>query len=717
MVLLSVDALRADHVSAYGYAAADDAERRRARARGHRFDAAYCPTPHTSYSLTSMMTGKYLRPLLALGLGRTRRRGRSISAATAGARRRSIRRRSSSSTRIDSRDSRTSISGSSTRRSSSPIRRCASNRWRRTSTARRPIGRSSSGCTSSSRTSRTSSHPEHLFRAARRPTSTPTTARSRRRTTASGDRAPGRARRPGAVIIVTADHGEEFGEHGGRYHGTTVYEEQVRVPLVVVGPGRRAGGAWRRSCRRSISCRRCSRRWAFRVRRACEGETSGPLLRGDGEGGDDPGSRSRRRTIRAPGARRCPARLRRRAAACALYRPEGRPARATRRRSERPGARSTRCGRCFAATTAITDDTKRGEDPRGPRRCARMQGDVDAAPDVAALLEDANVGIRRKAAEVCFDLHAPAAARGEARARARRGRGGARWAALALVRAGSARRALAEALLPRPEPRVAAARGAGTRRARRSAGMRYGLAAWLGTTSLRARRQRRRATAARARSRACRGAPSMRRRGARCRARSHRSCVRSTTCARAPTSPTRSGRIGDDRARGPLLELSRTNRTSRPGRTRRARFLTLGAADCSPSPTSTARVAVASGPRTRRLLVSAVGRRRVARGEGQQRALAPSTDEGAGPGVGISTLCPPKGSRRAVSTWPPRPASSSRIWLLPTRDPSWRNPVYFVRDRASARRPRGGVLCYRSARPTTPNSNREDERHRVSSPT
>ena len=40
---------------------------------------------------------------------------------------------------------------------------------------------------------------------------------------------------------MTADHGEEFGEHGGRYHGTTVYDEQVRVPLVVVGPGVRAG--------------------------------------------------------------------------------------------------------------------------------------------------------------------------------------------------------------------------------------------------------------------------------------------------------------------------------------------------------------------------------------------------------------------------------------------------------------------------------------------
>jgi len=33
------------------------------------------------------------------------------------------------------------------------------------------------------------------------------------------------------LVVVTADHGEEFGEHGGAYHGTTVYDEQVRVPL------------------------------------------------------------------------------------------------------------------------------------------------------------------------------------------------------------------------------------------------------------------------------------------------------------------------------------------------------------------------------------------------------------------------------------------------------------------------------------------------------
>ena len=36
-------------------------------------------------------------------------------------------------------------------------------------------------------------------------------------------------------IVFTSDHGEEFGEHGGRYHGSTLYEEVIRVPLIVSG--------------------------------------------------------------------------------------------------------------------------------------------------------------------------------------------------------------------------------------------------------------------------------------------------------------------------------------------------------------------------------------------------------------------------------------------------------------------------------------------------
>ncbi|MBN2530193.1 MAG: sulfatase-like hydrolase/transferase [Deltaproteobacteria bacterium] len=42
---------------------------------------------------------------------------------------------------------------------------------------------------------------------------------------------------PDAIIIATADHGEEFMDHGGMYHTTTLYDEQVRVPLMMRIPG------------------------------------------------------------------------------------------------------------------------------------------------------------------------------------------------------------------------------------------------------------------------------------------------------------------------------------------------------------------------------------------------------------------------------------------------------------------------------------------------
>ena len=38
------------------------------------------------------------------------------------------------------------------------------------------------------------------------------------------------------IIIFLSDHGEEFREHGGDYHGKTLYEEQLRVPLLIKLP-------------------------------------------------------------------------------------------------------------------------------------------------------------------------------------------------------------------------------------------------------------------------------------------------------------------------------------------------------------------------------------------------------------------------------------------------------------------------------------------------
>ena len=44
-----------------------------------------------------------------------------------------------------------------------------------------------------------------------------------------------------AIVVFTADHGEEFREHGGLQHGKTLYQESVRIPLFVVGAGVPAG--------------------------------------------------------------------------------------------------------------------------------------------------------------------------------------------------------------------------------------------------------------------------------------------------------------------------------------------------------------------------------------------------------------------------------------------------------------------------------------------
>ena len=42
-----------------------------------------------------------------------------------------------------------------------------------------------------------------------------------------------------AAILVVSDHGEEFFEHGGKGHHTTLYEEVLHVPLILNVPGRR----------------------------------------------------------------------------------------------------------------------------------------------------------------------------------------------------------------------------------------------------------------------------------------------------------------------------------------------------------------------------------------------------------------------------------------------------------------------------------------------
>lgn len=51
------------------------------------------------------------------------------------------------------------------------------------------------------------------------------------------------------LVVLTSDHGEAFGEHGNRGHSKTIYEETMRIPMILRHPGmfpageRRTGNA------------------------------------------------------------------------------------------------------------------------------------------------------------------------------------------------------------------------------------------------------------------------------------------------------------------------------------------------------------------------------------------------------------------------------------------------------------------------------------------
>jgi arylsulfatase A-like enzyme len=44
-----------------------------------------------------------------------------------------------------------------------------------------------------------------------------------------------------SIVVFSADHGEAFGEHGVRLHGDTLHQEQIHVPLLIAAPGLQRG--------------------------------------------------------------------------------------------------------------------------------------------------------------------------------------------------------------------------------------------------------------------------------------------------------------------------------------------------------------------------------------------------------------------------------------------------------------------------------------------
>ncbi|MFU8806714.1 MAG: sulfatase, partial [Bradymonadaceae bacterium] len=51
------------------------------------------------------------------------------------------------------------------------------------------------------------------------------------------DFARGPTRVNNTIVVLTADHGQAFGEHDNRLHGSTLYQEEIHVPIIFWGPG------------------------------------------------------------------------------------------------------------------------------------------------------------------------------------------------------------------------------------------------------------------------------------------------------------------------------------------------------------------------------------------------------------------------------------------------------------------------------------------------
>ena len=451
VLLLSVDALRADHVSAYGYPRRTTPNLDALARDGALFDSAYCPTPHTSYSITSMMTGKAMRPLLSLGLGQD-------SETWAAALRRYGYRTAAfyppavffiDEDRFKTFETRgfdfeyRKVEFTPAARRVEQVRAYLHDvpkmplfLWVHLFEPHEPY----------------EMHADHPFGPPEATRAVPVDAYDSE--IAEADDAIGeiarefRRERPGAIVLVTADHGEEFGEHGGHYHGTSCYEEQVHVPLVVVGPGvvhRRVHTVVQTldlypTVLSALGIPRPAR---------LRGRDLGPLLAKSDANGEDDGfayAETDEYTLLARGDDRLV--CARRVGACALYDVAHDPEERHDRSSATPKV-VTDLRRMTAA--ALRDQEQYegeagGEWPEALRR--GMQGEVLAADEVATLLDDVNVKNRRKAAEVLFRLRPPGTAPQLRRSLARdEDNDVKRWSALALVRVGDVPPPLANELL------------------------------------------------------------------------------------------------------------------------------------------------------------------------------------------------------------------------------------------------------------------------------
>ena len=235
ILLITIDALRADHLGMHGYGRATSPELDRLAQHAVVFDRAYAPAPHSSFSLSSLMTSEYLHETVDLGhplpsstLARVLGEAGYHTAGfytdgifhTQGDRLRDYR---DDAYGFALHEHRNQAADLMTDRVLREIDRTvargepSSLTWVHYFDVHEPYEATTFGTADMDRYDseilRVDGAVARLIREARERFSRD------------------------VIVAITADHGEEFRDHGGLYHGSTLYEEQVRVPLLLDIPG------------------------------------------------------------------------------------------------------------------------------------------------------------------------------------------------------------------------------------------------------------------------------------------------------------------------------------------------------------------------------------------------------------------------------------------------------------------------------------------------
>lgn len=239
LLLISVDALRADHLGVHGYGRPTSPRIDQWARQSVVFERGYCPVPHTSFSLTSLLTGKHM-------YNASEARQRTLAAVL---RRYGYKTGGFFPPAVFYIDGKRFSAFAATKFDFEYVKYEFLAAEPRVDQVLEFLGQQGQG---------KFFVWVHFFEPHEPYESWPGLVFGKRAIDrydseiAYTDRAIGRlidrVRRehPNTIVALTGDHGEAFGEHGAYYHGNALYEEQVRVPVIISVPelaARRVAGS------------------------------------------------------------------------------------------------------------------------------------------------------------------------------------------------------------------------------------------------------------------------------------------------------------------------------------------------------------------------------------------------------------------------------------------------------------------------------------------